>query len=167
LVLIVVGKNPRKLMPNSFNMVKVAVLTSWATICFATEHFPDFKNVVEPQYHHILKLSLSMFDTYARMIIDADGGTSDNGLGSSSYNAAIRDISLPVFSESWARVLEAFTLICSTNNSLVAEMFHSNTADAPSKNFFKLLGLCVEALAHSGNNIGSLYGYLTIGWWFQ
>ncbi|ORX97701.1 ARM repeat-containing protein [Basidiobolus meristosporus CBS 931.73] len=153
--------------PDGKILVKITTLKIWAELFVLSRTEEYLLDVIEPRLEILCELWLLFVQDYAKVRLGATGVTGSNGLSAgvltsgleSIYGSSVIGVILPYYESAWIPIMNAISVLIDTNNDHILTKLRENTGndenyDTPSRFFFVLLGLCVEALAEPSKTRG-------------
>lgn len=162
----------KDLSPNAAGMLKIATFSAWSDLAVAAYagSQPYLLPVVEPHLNgELVPYWVASLREYAKIKIDPDSSSAGLGLGmggdgfvvvnpslDSQWAGLAREVLLPYYQQSWAKMLRALSVLMDKDNAAVFKALDggedagaSAFRSEPTLSFFVLYGLAFEALASS------------------
>lgn len=93
------SSNPRGNTPlSALTMIKLSMLEAWTELYNATKRIQDLNPIVDANIENLMKLWMEVLEEYAKLSIDNDSESGEQGISSGVYASAFRDVTLPVLS---------------------------------------------------------------------
>ncbi|KAK9702730.1 hypothetical protein K7432_011091, partial [Basidiobolus ranarum] len=146
--------------PDGKILVNITTLKVWAELFVLSQTEEYLLEIIEPRLEVLCELWLTFIQDYAKVRLGSTGVTSSNGLGvgvltsglESIYGSSVIEIILPYYEKAWIPIMNAVSVLIDSDNPCMHNLLRESTTnekiyETPSRFFFILLGLCVEALA--------------------
>ncbi|KAK9765362.1 hypothetical protein K7432_006370 [Basidiobolus ranarum] len=146
--------------PDGKILVKITTLKIWAELFVLSQTEEYLLEIVEPKLEVLCELWLTFVQDYAKVRLGSTGVTGSNGLSAdalasgleSIYGSSVIEVILPYYEKAWIPIMNAISVLIDSDNHCMHNMLRESTKneeiyETPSRFFFILLGLCIEALA--------------------
>ncbi|KAI8913251.1 armadillo-type protein [Gorgonomyces haynaldii] len=138
------AENVYQPIPNAQVMVKLSLLDAWATLHRASKSVDGLIPILNGSLRLLSKLWFESLVGYSKLMVEFDSGQTEV-MNSNLYGAAIRDVTLEYYKQSWIGMLSALSDMI--ENSIIRALFEEyDLEQGQNASFWILCGLCVESI---------------------